>query len=487
MTADDKLEYDNDLRPEVRSEAERKLRRKLDCRLMPTIVVICMMNYIDRAAITAGRLKGLQSDLHITDVQYDTAIAILFASYCPAQILSNMILNRNPRPSLYISSCVILWGLISALTGVTKSFSGILACRLFLGLPEAAYVPGCAYLLSRWYTRKEIGLRYAILYAGFLISYAFGSLWAAAILGHMNGALGIAAWRWKVPLNSMSTVISGNPLPRQPTNTRWLTAEEKHLAQLRLAEDAGEADTDPQDSTLFSGLVMALKDPKVYLFVLLGCFASLGTSFTNFFPTLTATLGYSTVITLLLAAPPWILPAIVGLANAWHADRTGERFFHLTVWWWIPIVGYIISLSTMATAARYFSLYMMTLGLCGNIMTYVWVTNTISRPPAKRSAALGLVNGMASVINVVGSYVWPARWGPQYHQSMLISMGSFVLAAITAFGIRWVLIRENERMKRHEMISLGNAERERVEIAAQLEGVTFDEALRLRKGFRYPY
>ena len=44
---DDTFKHKAVLSAEVRIEAERRLRKKLDYRLMPTIVVICMMNYID--------------------------------------------------------------------------------------------------------------------------------------------------------------------------------------------------------------------------------------------------------------------------------------------------------------------------------------------------------------------------------------------------------------------------------------------------------
>ena len=68
---------------------------------------------IQRTAVTTARLKGLESDLHLTgalyhvlntnalspenvpDLQYDTVVAILYASYCPAQIPSNMVCTAN--------------------------------------------------------------------------------------------------------------------------------------------------------------------------------------------------------------------------------------------------------------------------------------------------------------------------------------------------------------------------------------------------------
>ena len=40
-----------------------------------------------------------------------------------------------------------------------------------------------------------------------------------------------------------------------------------------------------------------------------------------------------------------------------HSDKTGERFYHITVPIFGGIVGFIIAICTMNTAARYVSLY----------------------------------------------------------------------------------------------------------------------------------
>ncbi|KAJ8591075.1 MFS general substrate transporter [Rhizopogon salebrosus TDB-379] len=476
---------------EIRLTAEKKLVRKLDFRLLPTIVIIFIMNYIDRVAVTSARLKGLEADLGLTDIQYDTVVAILYASYCPAQIPSNMLLNYVTRPSLYIGTCVVLWGLTSALTGVTHSFAGIITCRVFIGLPEAAFYPGSMYLLSRWYTRKELAFRSAILYCGLLMSNAFGSLIAAGILGNMQGKLGIAAWRWLFYIEGAITIFIGFQamwlLPDYPNNTRWLTPAERRLAQVRLAEDAGEADQDSAEASVFEGFVMAIKDPKVPIFMLMCCSQLLGLSFVNFFPTLTSTLGYSTTVTLLMSAPPWVFASICTLVGAWNADRTGERFFHQTAWWWVVMIGYIISLSTMATGGRYFSMFLMTTGYCGFTLTLVWVANAIPRPPAKRSVAIGLVNGFGNLGNLMGSYIWKANWSPKYHQSMIIALCALGLASVLSFVIRCMLVRENKQMEREEMDLMHGPERQRIEEAAKLESITFEEAVKRRKGFRYLY
>ena len=49
-----------------------------------------------------------------------------------------------------------------------------------------------------------------------------------------------------------------------------------------------------------------------------------------------------------------------------------------------------------------------------------------------------------------------------------------------------MLIRENIRMEREEQ-KLAEDQRERIQEAARLEGISFEEAVRLRRGFRYLY
>lgn len=112
------------------------------------------------------------------------------------QVPSNIFMNRIERPALYIGVIMLLWGMISTLSGITTNFSGMVATRFFLGFVEAAFLPGALLILSKWYTRRELTTRNAILFCGNLISNAFSALIAAGVLSNMNGVLGHAGWRW---------------------------------------------------------------------------------------------------------------------------------------------------------------------------------------------------------------------------------------------------------------------------------------------------
>jgi MFS family permease len=63
------------------------------------------------------------------------------------------------------------------------------------GFTEAAFFPGAIFLLSLFYTKKQMALRTAILYSGSQVGNAFGGLFALAIL-ELDGAHGIKGWRW---------------------------------------------------------------------------------------------------------------------------------------------------------------------------------------------------------------------------------------------------------------------------------------------------
>ncbi|KAK4191170.1 major facilitator superfamily domain-containing protein, partial [Podospora australis] len=260
------------LSPEERALREKQLKRKIDIRLLPAVIIMYILNYIDRNNIAAAKLAGLERDLHLSSVEFQTAVSILFVGYLLMQIPSNLFLNKIGKPAIYLPVCMAIWGLISALTAVSTNASGLLANRFFLGFVEAAYFPGCLYYLSCWYTRAELGFRTAVLYSGALISGAFSGLISAGVTWGMDGARGISAWQWLFIIEGAATVAVAGAcyfvLPNFPRTTKWLTTEERELAVWRLQEDIGEDDwTTSGEQTFWEGAKLAFQDYKTYILV----------------------------------------------------------------------------------------------------------------------------------------------------------------------------------------------------------------------------
>jgi hypothetical protein len=98
-------------------------------------------------------------------------------------------------------------------------------------------------------------------------------------------------------------------LPDFPFTSRWLTAEERALAILRMEEDAGIGDGEETEGTK-SGLRLAIEDGKVWWLAFILTAEVVALSFNFYFPTLTATLGYNSTISLLLCAPPFLFAVL---------------------------------------------------------------------------------------------------------------------------------------------------------------------------------
>ncbi|KAI0845984.1 MFS general substrate transporter [Daldinia vernicosa] len=438
------------LTPEQRLELETRLRRKIDWRLLPMIILMYILNYIDRNNIAAAKLAGLPEDLNLNPNASEFQVRRLVFSYLLMQIPSNIFLNKIGKPAIYLPACMMVWGVISAATAAVTNFGGLIAVRFFLGFVEAAYFPGCLYYLS--YTRKELGLRTAFLYSGALISGAFSGLISAGITQNMNGTRGLGAWQWLFIIEGVITVGIAFAafwiLPNFPRTTTWLSEEEKALAVWRLEEDIGEDDwIDSEHQSLWTGARLAFADLKtwVLLVLLFGIVAS--GSVTNFFPAVVKTLGYSNVITLLLTCPPYVLTVITTFINAWHADRTGERYWHIMLPLAVAMAAFILAAATTSLAPRYVAMMLMVPGVyCAFVVALAWISNTLPRPPAKRAAALAFINAVSNSSSIYASYMYEDRMAPRYIIAMSVNCGTIFLSMIAATVMRIILVRLNRKL-----------------------------------------
>lgn len=62
--------------------------------------------------------------------------------------------------------------------GFLKTWTAMIPLRLLLGIFEAGFFPGCAYLLSCWYPRYDLQKRYAVFYLIGSLSSAFSGVLA---------------------------------------------------------------------------------------------------------------------------------------------------------------------------------------------------------------------------------------------------------------------------------------------------------------------
>jgi MFS family permease len=164
---------------------EKQLKARIDYHILPFIIILYLLAFLDRVNVANAKAFGLLPDLGINpkdpnSVQYNTLLTIFFVPYIILEIPSNIFLKRF-SPRLWLSLCCLGFGLVTTLQGVTQSYGGILATRFFLGVFECGMFPGCFYLISMWYKRSEAQKRYSLFFSSTSLAGAFGGLLASAI------------------------------------------------------------------------------------------------------------------------------------------------------------------------------------------------------------------------------------------------------------------------------------------------------------------
>lgn len=455
-TAPEPSEYIKSLTNEQRITAEKALKRKIDIRLMPTIVLMFILNYLDRNNISSAKLAGLPEDLKLKGSQYQVAVSIFFFGYLLMQVPSNLFLNKIGKPAIYLPTCMTIWGLLSLATAATRNFVSLTICRFMLGFVEAAFFPGCMFHLSCWYTRKELAFRTAIFFSGILISGSISGMITAGIKANLDGLHGLRAWRWLFIIEGATTVglalLGTIILPNFPSSTSWLNEEEKQLAMWRLVEDGGQKDWTKDNQLSFTdGLKLAFTDFKVYNLLLI-CYGVIASaSVTNFFPAIVKTLKFSDVKTLYLTAPPYAVGLVVTLLNAWHADHVQERSFHIIVPLLFAITSFIVSATTSSNALRYTAMTIMLPGIFSScIIALTWVADTISRPPVKRAVAISFINAVSNSSPIYSSYLYRDNSAPRYASAMIFNSVMCSTAIVAVLVMRSILIRINRKLDAEE-------------------------------------
>jgi hypothetical protein len=126
--------------------ATKQLLRRIDLHLIPFLALLYLLSFLDRTNIGNARLDTLEADLGLdkSKNQYNDALAIFFPFYVAAEIPSNMAMKRW-RPSIWIPSIMVAWGVCCTLMGVVHNYPGLMAARSALGIAEGGLFPGITY------------------------------------------------------------------------------------------------------------------------------------------------------------------------------------------------------------------------------------------------------------------------------------------------------------------------------------------------------
>ncbi|KAJ5579945.1 Major facilitator superfamily domain general substrate transporter [Penicillium hispanicum] len=466
------LEYDRFLQLDnlFNGKPKAKLLRKLDARLLPVLSFLYLMCSLDKSNAGNAKLFGFLEDVGMAGTQYNLALMYFFFTYGLFEPVSNIML-RQVGPKIWFPLIVCAWGLITTLTSQVSSYGGFIVIRLMLGIAEAGLYPGAYFILSMWYTPKEIGTRMAIFYGANTTAGAFGGVIAYGV-GSLDGNLGWRAWRWLFLIEGCITIFAGLcctfGLPSFPhqynekRSTSWLTADELEYASLRVKYANG-----PLASTYtfrWSDVIAAAKDKKTYFMMMLfwwgGSVPTYSLSYT--LPTMVANLGYTAVKAQALTTPPYIFATCVCVAVGYISDRQQSRYLCLMGAYILGLIGIIILWITVhhpsLPGVSYFAIFLAAAGYSAQApIVGAWTSSNIPNP-SKRAAAIGFLMLFGSVGGgSIGSNIYISSEAPVYPLGFGFSVGATVIGAMIPASIHWYLLKKEN--KRREGMDVGEIER----------------------------
>ena len=324
-------------------EEEAAVVRKLDRKLVLFLAFLYMLSFLDRSNIGNARIAGLEQDLSLSSSQFDWLLTAFYITYIAFEWM--ILLYRILPPHIYISLCVLAWGLVASLQSLSTSFGQLLVLRGILGITEAAFGPGVPFYMTFFYKRSELAYRVGLQISAAPLATSFASSLAWVIVKLSQGGP-IASWRVLFLVEGFPSVLAAVAawywIPDSPAKARYLNARERKVAVLRLQSEQSSPHAHESSS---SGMTLAdrlnlkevlatLLDPKSYLTALM--FLSVNVSFSSlpvFLPTIINSMSFTPLASQALAAPPYLCAFLFVLLVGKYSDKipNSRSFFLMAV------------------------------------------------------------------------------------------------------------------------------------------------------------
>lgn len=183
------------------------------------------INYLDRGTLAVA-LPVISRDLRLGPAQQGIALSAFFWTYAAMQIPMGRLVDRSDIKRVY-GVAFVLWSLAAAATGVVNGLTGLLACRVLLGIGESVYLPGGMKVVSLHFRGEESAWPAGVFDLGAKIGLAIGTavdVWLLVKFGWRSlffrtgllGLLWVLPWIWLYPADP------GARPARAPMNWRAL-------------------------------------------------------------------------------------------------------------------------------------------------------------------------------------------------------------------------------------------------------------------------
>ena len=148
-------------------------RHLIGLRLLPFLFILYIVNYLDRTSVAYAAV-GMTRDLGFSDRVIGLGTGVFFISYLALQIPGALLVERWSARRM-ISATMIIWGTLTALTGLVHTPAQLYFARFVLGAAEAGFFPGVIVYLSHWFIREDRAKATSNFMGAIPLSFVIGS------------------------------------------------------------------------------------------------------------------------------------------------------------------------------------------------------------------------------------------------------------------------------------------------------------------------
>jgi MFS family permease len=222
----------------INPSIEAQLFKRVSWRLVPLLVAIYLVAYIDRANIGFAKLQMLSS-LKMNETSYGFASSLFFIGYLIFEVPSNLAMHRYGARR-WIARIMLTWGVATLALAWTPSPLAFQILRFILGAAEAGLYPGIILYLGMWFPERQRTGIVGLLTLGSSMGNMLGSLIGGMSLG-MHGLAGLQGWQWVFLTTGapavLLTFVTLFYLPDNPRSARFLSSGEKQMIEDTLRRD----------------------------------------------------------------------------------------------------------------------------------------------------------------------------------------------------------------------------------------------------------
>ncbi|KAJ9475658.1 putative High-affinity nicotinic acid transporter (putative) [Pseudozyma hubeiensis] len=434
-------------------EAEvKRVRRKVDWRLLPILGALYSIALIDRTNLSAARIAGAGVELRLTaGTNYSIPLLMFFVPYILLEMPSNLLLRKigAARQLSFLGFC---WGVVMLGQGFVKTRQQLTATRALIGAFEAGFFPACVWLISTWYVRRESQVRMSAFY---LISVGVSGF--SNILAYGMSLIRVPdrtfrGWRWIFIIEGLLTIVLAViayfiilDFPDKAAEKGFLTIAERDMILARIQRDRGDA---KPDALTWGKAAKYAKDIKVWLYGLMFMCTTMPTyGFAYFLPVILRGLGYSIKDSFLLGAAPYCVAMVGAFGTAVIADRYFIRMPILIGQCLLTIAGLGMLFVTTQRSVQLAGCFLGVWGANANIPFVLNFSQNNVAGQSKKSFTSVIVIMFGGIGGIFASLAYNEKDAPLYRKGLYATIACQVFNVLCAVGFTVYFYAANKKIR----------------------------------------